>query len=38
MYLNGKIVSIETIPGIGEEGLKENGGWGEFKCDIFVIL
>jgi predicted neutral ceramidase superfamily lipid hydrolase len=31
MYANGKMISIETIPGI-----KENVGGGEFKYDIFV--
>jgi hypothetical protein len=26
---------VETIPGIGREGIKENGGGGEFKYDIW---
>jgi hypothetical protein len=30
--------SVETIPEVGGRGLKENGGGGEFKCDIFDIL
>jgi hypothetical protein len=29
---------VETIPGVGERGIKENDGEGEFKCDIFNIL
>jgi hypothetical protein len=29
---------IETILGIGGEGIKENGGEGAFKYDIFHIL
>jgi hypothetical protein len=37
MYVNGKMVSAEIIPGIGE-GLKENDGGGEFKYYIFDIL
>jgi hypothetical protein len=24
----------ETIPGMGEEGIKENDGWGEFNYDV----
>jgi hypothetical protein len=26
--------SIETIPGMGEKGIKENDGEGEFNYDI----
>jgi hypothetical protein len=33
-----KNVSIETIPGMGERGIKENDGGGEFNSDIFDIL
>jgi hypothetical protein len=25
---------VETIPGLGQRGIKENGGGGEFKYDI----
>jgi hypothetical protein len=35
---NGKIISVETILGLGEGLVNENGGGGEFKCDIFNIL
>jgi hypothetical protein len=38
MYVNGKMISLETIPGKGREGMKENGGGGKFKCNIFDIL
>jgi hypothetical protein len=39
MYINGKMMLVETIPGIRErEGDKENNGAGEFKYDIFDIL
>jgi hypothetical protein len=38
MYLNTKIVSVESIPGMGEEKIKENGGEGESKYDIFDTL
>jgi hypothetical protein len=29
---------VETIPGVGGEGIKENDGGSEFKYDIFAIL
>jgi hypothetical protein len=29
---------VETIPGIREEGIKENDGGGKFNYDIFDIL
>jgi hypothetical protein len=29
---------VETIPGMGEGGIKENDGGDEFKYNIFVIL
>jgi hypothetical protein len=38
MCVNGKMRPVETIPGVGEEGMKENGGGGKFKHDIFEIL
>jgi hypothetical protein len=34
MYVNGKMIPVETIPGIGEGRMKENGGGDEFKYDI----
>jgi hypothetical protein len=37
MYVNGKMIPVETIPGM-VTGIKENDGGGEFKCDIFDIL
>jgi hypothetical protein len=37
MYINGKMILVETIPGMGG-WTKENGGGGEFKYDIFDIL
>jgi hypothetical protein len=30
--------SVETIPGMGEGGIKENDGGGEFNGAIFDIL
>jgi hypothetical protein len=36
MYVNGKIRSIGTVPGMGEGRIK-NGGGGKFKYDIFDI-
>jgi hypothetical protein len=38
MYVNGKMRSVENIPGMGERKLKENGGGAKFKFDIFDIL
>jgi hypothetical protein len=38
MYVNGKMIPIETVSGIGEGGIEENDGGGEFKCDIFDTL
>jgi hypothetical protein len=31
MYVNGKIRPTEIIPGMGQEGIKENNGRGEFN-------
>jgi hypothetical protein len=31
MYVNRKMRPVETTPGIGEEGMKENDGGGEFN-------
>jgi hypothetical protein len=38
MYENGKMIPVETIPGMGEGRIKKNGSLGEFKCYIFDIL
>jgi hypothetical protein len=38
MYVNGKMLSVETISGSGGWGTKENGGEDEFKYEIFDIL
>jgi hypothetical protein len=32
MYVNEKVIFVETIKGMGEEGIKENGGGGKFHC------
>jgi hypothetical protein len=37
MYVNGKMIPVETIPRM-EVGLKKNGGVGEFKHYIFSIF
>jgi hypothetical protein len=34
MYENGKMRPVETIPGMGEGGTKENDGECEFNYDI----
>jgi hypothetical protein len=38
MYVNAKTMCVETGPGIGEGRIKERGGGGEFKYDIFDTL
>jgi hypothetical protein len=39
MYVNAKMIPVETIPGMGgERGIKENNGGGELKYDKFDIL
>jgi hypothetical protein len=38
MYINGKMRPVETIPGMGEEGIKENDGGGDFNGNIFDIM
>jgi hypothetical protein len=38
MYVNRKLIPVEIIPGMGREGIKENGGGGEFKYDILQEL
>jgi hypothetical protein len=35
MYVNAKMIPVETVPGMGRE-TKENGGGGEFKL-IYLI-
>jgi hypothetical protein len=35
LYVNAKMTPVETIPRIGGGGIKETGGGGEFKYDIF---
>jgi hypothetical protein len=38
MYVNGRMIPVETIPGVGG-GEYEGELWrGEFKYDIFNIL
>jgi hypothetical protein len=38
MYVNGKMISAETIRKMGGQEMKENGRGGEFNYDIFAIL
>jgi hypothetical protein len=38
MYVSGKMLSVETIPGMGRRGIKENGGGGKFNYDVFDIV
>jgi hypothetical protein len=32
------MIPVETIPGMGGGGIKENDGGGEFKYHIFALL
>jgi hypothetical protein len=34
MYVNGKMIPVETIPRIGGRTVRENDGGGEFNYDI----
>jgi hypothetical protein len=34
LYINGKRKPVETFPGLGGEGIKENDGGSEFNYDI----
>jgi hypothetical protein len=36
MYVNGKLIPVETLPGTGR--INENGKGSQFKYDIFDIL
>jgi hypothetical protein len=38
MYVNGKMIPVETITGIGGGRKKENDGRGDFKYDIFEYI
>jgi hypothetical protein len=38
MYVNAKMIPVETVPGIGRGGMNESGGGGEFKYDILDTL
>jgi hypothetical protein len=38
VYVNAKMIPFETIPGMEEGDIKESGGGGEFKYDIFDTL
>jgi hypothetical protein len=38
MYVNGKMISVETIPGMEEEGNEGECGREEFKYDLFAIM
>jgi hypothetical protein len=34
MYENEKVEHVESIPGKGGQGIKENDGGGEFNYDV----
>jgi hypothetical protein len=38
MYIDAKIISVETVPGIRGEVRREGSGGGEFKYDISDTL
>jgi hypothetical protein len=35
MYVNAKMIPVETVPGIREGRMKDRSRGGEFKYDIF---
>jgi hypothetical protein len=37
MYVNAKMIPVETVPEIRGGGMKESSGVGEFNYDIFDI-
>jgi hypothetical protein len=36
MYVNTKMIPVETVPGIKGGGIKESSGGGEFKYDRYI--
>jgi hypothetical protein len=38
MYVNVKMIPVETVPVIGGGEMKESSGGDEFKYDIFATL
>jgi hypothetical protein len=36
--INGKMMPVETILGIGERGIKDNDGRRKFKCDYLIYF
>jgi hypothetical protein len=38
MYVNGKMMPVETVLGVRVGGIKENGRGGEFKYERFHTL
>jgi hypothetical protein len=38
MYVNAKMIHVETVPGIRRGRMKESSREGEFKYDIFDTL
>jgi hypothetical protein len=37
MYVNGKMRPVESIPGMGEWGIKENGEGDDFKYPLNIL-
>jgi hypothetical protein len=35
VYINAKMIPVETVQGIRGRGMKENSGGGKFKYDVF---
>jgi hypothetical protein len=38
MYVNSKMIPVETVAGTREGGMKERGGGVELKNDVFDTL
>jgi hypothetical protein len=37
VYVNAKMIPVETLPGMGGREMKDSSGGGEFKYDIYLI-
>jgi hypothetical protein len=38
MYINGQMIPVETVPGMGGGRIKENDGRGDLNYDILYEL
>jgi hypothetical protein len=38
VYVNAKMIPVETVPGIGGVGVKDSSGRGEFEYDYIWYI